>query len=61
MDTGLRAGVARVDITPPVGINMVGYYIREGAPTGVEPPESNEIIALGSKRESRPKRRPAML
>lgn len=36
MSSDLRAGAARVDITPPIGINMVGYYIREGASTGVE-------------------------
>jgi len=36
METGIRAGVARVDITPPVGISMVGYYIREGVSNGVE-------------------------
>jgi hypothetical protein len=32
----LRAGVARVDITPPVGISMAGYYSRDGVSTGVE-------------------------
>src|SRR5581483_3426872 len=32
------AGVARVDITPPVGISMAGYYVRNGVSIGVERP-----------------------
>lgn len=32
---GLRAGVAQVDITPPVGIPLSGYILREGNSEGV--------------------------
>jgi len=34
----LQAGVYRVDITPPVGISMVGYYARKGVSEGIERP-----------------------
>jgi hypothetical protein len=36
--SNLRAGVARVDITPPVGTPMAGYAGREGGATGVRDP-----------------------
>jgi hypothetical protein len=48
MSGELRAGVARVDITPPVGISMVGYYIREGVSTGVERPLTATALVLES-------------
>jgi neutral ceramidase len=35
---GLRAGVARVEITPPVGYPMGGYAARQGPSTGVHDP-----------------------
>ena len=31
----VKAGVYRVDITPPIGISMVGYYSRAGVSTGI--------------------------
>ena len=49
METGMRAGVARIDITPPVGISMVGYYIREGVSTGVERPLTATALVLESE------------
>jgi neutral ceramidase len=42
----MYAGVARVDITPPVGISMVGYYIREGVSTGIERPLTATALVL---------------
>lgn len=33
-----HAGVAQVDITPPVGIDLTGYIARAGAATGVHSP-----------------------
>src|SRR5437016_6309169 len=32
----LFAGVARIDITPPVGIRMCGYTVQEGCSTSIE-------------------------
>ena len=48
MTSTLRAGVARVDITPPIGISMVGYYIREGVSNGVERPLTATALVLAS-------------
>ena len=42
----MYAGVTRVDITPPVGISMVGYYIREGVSTGIERPLTATAFVL---------------
>src|ERR1700689_477854 len=33
---GLLAGVARVVITPPVGIRMLGYTVQEGCSESIE-------------------------
>src|SRR5688572_16039358 len=46
MDTGIRAGAARVDITPPVGISMVGYYIREGVSQAIQRPLTATSLVL---------------
>lgn len=46
MDTGIRAGAARVDITPPLGIGMVGYYIREGVSQAVQRPLTATSLVL---------------
>jgi hypothetical protein len=38
MPTLLRAGAARIEITPPVGIDLTGYLARENPSTGVRDP-----------------------
>ena len=42
----LQAGVYRVDITPPVGISMVGYYARKGVSEGIERPLTATAVVL---------------
>src|SRR3954451_21647810 len=42
----LFAGVARVDITPPVGISMAGYYARDGESIGIERPLTGTTVVL---------------
>jgi len=44
----LKAGVYRVDITPPIGISMVGYYARDGVSVGVERPLTATALVLGT-------------
>lgn len=46
MDIVIRGGVARLDITPPVGISMVGYYIREGVSQAVQRPLTATALVL---------------
>src|SRR5258708_24034113 len=52
MTYNARAGVARIDITPPIGINMVGYYIREGASNGVERPLTATALVLAAGNQT---------
>ncbi|MFN0108835.1 MAG: neutral/alkaline non-lysosomal ceramidase N-terminal domain-containing protein [Blastocatellia bacterium] len=42
----LSAGVARADITPPVGFPMGGYSARQGASTGVHDPLFATVLLL---------------
>jgi neutral/alkaline ceramidase-like enzyme len=42
------AGVARVDVTPPVGSQMGGYSAREGPSTGVHDPLYATVLVLKS-------------
>ena len=42
----LRAGTARVEITPPVGIKMTGYAARKSGATGVHDPLFARIVVL---------------
>lgn len=51
MSYNVRAGVARIDITPPIGINMVGYYIREGASIDAERPLTATALVLAAGSE----------
>jgi hypothetical protein len=44
----LEAGVARVDITPPIGISMVGYYARDGVSVGAERPLTATALVLST-------------
>ncbi|MGH9397435.1 MAG: neutral/alkaline non-lysosomal ceramidase N-terminal domain-containing protein [Terriglobia bacterium] len=48
----LRAGVARVDITPPVGLQMWGYNSRKGPSIGTRDPLYARVLVLeaGGKR-----------
>ena len=38
MGNCLQAGVYRVDITPPIGISMCGYFARAGVSNSLERP-----------------------
>ena len=42
----LRAGAARVEITPPVGIKMTGYAARKSGATGVHDPLFARVVVL---------------
>lgn len=42
----LRAGVARVDITPPSGVAMFGYSARTGVSTGTRDPLFARVLLL---------------
>jgi len=48
MAGGLRAGTARVEITPPVGHVMGGYSNRQGPSTGVHDPLNATVLVLKS-------------
>src|SRR5579864_5488565 len=50
--TGYRAGVARVDITPPVGHPMGGYSERKGNATGTHDPLYATVLVLESGSSS---------
>ena len=46
----IRAGVAAVDITPPMGISLAGYYHERGADGVLDPLFSKAmVIALGKE------------
>jgi hypothetical protein len=49
---GLRAGVARVEITPPVGVDLWGYAARKSPATGTLDPLMARVLVLeaGEKR-----------
>ena len=38
MPATLRAGAARIEITPPVGIDLTGYLARQNPSVGVRDP-----------------------
>ena len=42
----LRAGVAKVEITPPVGVQMWGYSNRKGPATGTLDPLYARVLVL---------------
>ncbi len=46
--TQVKAGVYRVDITPPIGISMVGYYSRSGASNGIAQPLTATALVLST-------------
>jgi neutral ceramidase len=45
----LEAGVARVDITPPIGSPMGGYSARQGSSTGVHDPLYASVLWLAAE------------
>jgi Neutral/alkaline non-lysosomal ceramidase, N-terminal len=49
---GLKAGVAKVDVTPPAGVKMWGYGNRKGPATGTLDPLYARVLVLeaGGKR-----------
>ncbi len=50
--TALRAGVARVDITPPLGVDMWGYFDRSGPSNGKLDPLFARVLVLDDGRQS---------
>jgi hypothetical protein len=42
----LKAGIARADITPEIGLNLTGYAVREGMPKTVDEALSLTVLAL---------------
>ncbi len=49
---GLRIGLSRTDITPPLGFEMGGYSARKGVSTGVHDPLTATVIYLENGTES---------
>src|SRR3954447_2382722 len=47
---GLLAGVARVVITPPVGIRMMGYTVQEGCSESIERDLTATALVLADGR-----------
>ena len=48
----LRAGVSRVDITPPPGVDMWGYFDRSGPANGKLDPLFARVLVLDDGRQS---------
>ena len=48
----LKAGAARVDITPPTGLAMYGYGNRKGTSTGVLDPLLARVLVLEAGEKS---------
>jgi neutral ceramidase len=51
-DSGYRAGLARIDITPPVGHPMGGYSERKQGATGTHDPLYATVLVIESGEES---------
>ena len=41
-----QIGVARADITPPVGIRLIGYTVREGLSRGIDEPLTATVLLV---------------
>jgi len=48
----LRAGVSRVDITPPLGVDLWGYFDRSGTANGKLDPLFARVLVLEAGRQS---------
>ena len=48
----LRAGVSRVDITPPLGVDLWGYFDRSGPANGKLDPLFARVLVLDDGRQS---------
>ena len=48
--SSLRGGVAKVDITPPIGIPLAGYADRKGPSTGIHDPLHAAVIVFDNGR-----------
>ena len=48
MANSLQAGVYRVDITPPIGISMCGYFARAGVSNHADRPLTATAVVLAS-------------
>ncbi|HEX8999025.1 MAG TPA: hypothetical protein VGB07_03930, partial [Blastocatellia bacterium] len=48
----LRAGAARVDITPPPGVDLWGYFDRAGPATGTLDPLFARVLVLDDGRQT---------
>lgn len=47
----LKAGFGRINITPPMGIDIVGYYVKRNADGVLDDLEANAVaLALGDKK-----------
>ncbi len=46
--SGLRAGTAKIDITPKKSVKMAGYSSRKGLSTGVHDPLSARVVAFAN-------------
>src|SRR5579872_2842345 len=51
-ETGYRAGVTRIDITPPIGHPMGGYSERKGPATGTHDPLYATVLVIESGHPS---------
>ena len=47
----LKAGFGRINITPPMGIDIVGYYVKRNADGVLDELEANAVaVALDDKK-----------
>ncbi len=47
-----KAGTARTDITPELGLRLTGYAVREGTPLAVDEPLSLTVLALSEGEQT---------
>lgn len=49
--SNIQAGLARIDITPPIGVPLGGYAARSGPATGIHDPLYAAILVLADGRQ----------